>query len=381
MNDLSLLIKHNTPAKAFSKIKLDHAHFVYIPSTKLIDFNEILDIIKFIHSIYQKYGRIPLPVELRLGSAQFADKLTITLLECICQHIILFHNQDVKLQMHPPSSISTEGIYSSPLQLLTSPKLATRKMYPSKFELEIYKNHYRRVCSANDIIGTSFLSKVFDDIVTFQLPFDINEADRETIAEILVELVGNACEHTHADCLLDIDITNNYNKKNTPGDFFGINISIVNFSEQLFSHAIESKFLSSSSPLPNARYEYVKQAHQNHIGFFNSTYLPDDFFTIAAFQHKISGRTQSSLTGGTGLTKLVKGIQLRSDAHRCFMNTGYRRLAFLPKYLEYNSDDWIGFNESNNFLDSPPDTTLFESSTLYIPGTAYNLTFVMKKGS
>ena len=40
------------------------------------------------------------------------------------------------------------------------------------------------------------------------------------LAEVIVELVGNAGEHGETECMLDIDITeNDYGKKNEDGEF------------------------------------------------------------------------------------------------------------------------------------------------------------------
>lgn len=385
MNGLPLFIDWNSTKKVATnhRIKIENSVFVYqAPSTTTkVDTGTIRDIINFVNAIRAKYSGIPLPIEFRLGNVQFVDKLIITLFECICQYIMVHHKKDVRLVMHAGNHIHSDGIWSSPLLLLTSPKIDTRKKYPQKFQLELYNNHYRRVFSAQDVINTSCLSRTFDDLVSFQLIFDIAESDRESIAEIVVELVGNACEHTHSDCLLDIDITRNYFKANTEGNYFGINICIVDFSEQLFNSAVSSKILNAEGVPLKPRYEYVKQAYLNHQSFFSSAYTSNDFFTIAAFQHKISGRISNNMTGGTGLTKLVKGLQLRSDSHNCYMESGLRRLKFSPKYLEYNEDDWIGFNTANNFLNAPPDASLFKDTKVYIPGTAYNLTFVMKKGN
>ena len=111
----------------------------------------------------------------------------------------------------------------------------------------------------------------------------------------------------------------------------------------------------------------------------DDTYKEEDFFNIASFQHKISGSIKKNTTGGTGLTKLVSSLEKQSDAHKCYLITGNRALWFFHQYLEYNQDGWIGFNTENDFLNKTPAYTVIGPNSIYLPGTAYNLNFVMKR--
>ncbi|MEI3281658.1 MAG: hypothetical protein V8R61_02550 [Enterocloster sp.] len=105
----------------------------------------------------------------------------------------------------------------------------------------------------------------------------------------------------------------------------------------------------------SGRYKDVWNAYKFHQGYFNSEYTEDDFFNIAAFQHKISGSIRKEVTGGTGLTKLIYSLEKRSDAHNCYMSSGKRLLWFQREFLEYNDDNWIGFNLNKDFLTHIPE--------------------------
>ena len=60
------------------------------------------------------------------------------------------------------------------------------------------------------------------------------------------------------------------------------------------------------------------------------------------------------------------------------MITGNRALYFREEYMK-RSDGWIGFNETGDYIEKPPSKNVIGVCPVYIPGTGYNLHFVMKK--
>lgn len=382
MNGLDLLFQENQ-GKISKKRRVEIAkkHFVFHFGGGVFSMNSLREVLRFFYAICDRYKGIPLPVDLDLGEVHFSDKLVITLLECVCEHIIQTYRTDIRLYINPKGDIWTDGFYSSPLLLLMNRELVRRKEFCIKFEMEIYQRHFRRRFDGVEVPESYVQSKAFDDIVYFLNLFDLDVHDREDIAEIAMELVGNATGHTRSDCLLDIDVTRDYDKRNTEGKYVGINLSVVNFSRKLLSNAIQEKIMQDTEDVLGDRYQYVKSAYKNHAGHFGEAYTEQDFFTITAFQHKISGRMENNVTGGTGLTGLIKGLQQRSDSHSCYAVSGCRRLKFKPEYLVYNEDGWIGFNTTNDYLNKPPESGLLTKNDLIIPGTAFNLTFVMKRGN
>lgn len=217
---------------------------------------------------------------------------------------------------------------------------------------------------------------MMDDIAYFQNPYSIETEYREAISEVIVELIGNASEHGEANCLVDFDIAPSYSRADSEKEFFGLNLAIVNFSHQLLGTALKNKL--KQPEIQGTRYNAVRKAYKYHSQFFNLNYTEEDFFNLTAFQHKISGR-KDSMTGGTGLTKLIKSLETRSEAHMCYVQSGERMIVFRPEYLTYNNDGWLGFNESNNYISDAPQNSLFSSNCYTLPGTAFNLNFVMKR--
>ncbi len=378
MENLYLLLLKNSIQ--YKKIKLYNKSLLLNNEDLIIDHRSICELLECCNSLEQNYIGMSIPLTISFNSFCFYDKLTFVLFECICYHVLKTRKLKVSY-LKKRESITTAGISSSPLNLLCN--LSFNKIdylkFNNKFFKEIYHDHFRKIINGNLIFeGTDELSDLYDDVSNFLNFYNIDEQSKDNIAEVIVELVGNAGEHTGSDCLIDIDVARNYSKKNADGIFSGINIVIINFSDKLFGDDLKDKILKNNNFLDD-RYIKVLDAYNFHSKYFNNNYSIDDFFNIAAFQHKISGREKNYRTGGTGLTKLIHSLEKRADAHHCYMVSGDSKLVFKQEYLEYNSDNWIGFNEENEFLNKLPDFDVFEKFPVYIPGTAFNLNFVLKE--
>lgn len=342
----------------------------------------IRKIIGFINNLHSKFKTMNIPVIFSFGYVDIVDKLSFVIFECICYYLIKKHNHRVIIKWQPRKNIWTEGIFSSPLLLLSCNKRECEKKFPQKFFLDIYMKHFRRIINSDKIKDTNYLGSLYKDLDIFLNTFNIEKEYRDQIGEVIAELVGNACEHGSTDCLLDIDITSNHNKEIKSvlqeGYFYGINIVVLNFSDILLGDGIRNKLLSEN--INADRYEMVQKAYNYHKKYFNEKYKEVDFFNISAMQDKISGRIEYTESGGTGLTMLIKALQEKSDTESCYVLSGYRNILFIKEYLEYDSDKWLGFNKNKNFLADIPDENISTEGYIYFPGTAYNLNFIMKRG-
>lgn len=83
--------------------------------------------------------------------------------------------------------------------------------------------------------------------------------------------------------------------------------------------------------------------------------------------------------GGTGLTSLVKSLLEKSDSHLCYMLSGNRIIFFQQDLMKFNEKNLIGFNKNGDYLSQLPEADIFKTINTYIPGTAYNLNFAIKK--
>lgn len=358
-----------------ARINIKNNAIVFEYQGGFFNFKLLQTILEFSNAVLAKNYPIGLPIRFSFkNTIQFSDKLTYVLFECICYQLIQ-SGHPVYTNIRPKYSINTHGYQSSPLWLLTTGKLSHIEKYTGKFNREYYQLHFRTILENQ--AEESALSTLMDDIAIFQKPFGIKAEEREKVTEVLIELVGNAKEHATGDCLIDFDISSKYFKRGVNGkNYRGINIVILNFADELLNTSIQEKLCQKTDL--SERHQKVIQAYDLHKRYFCKEYLKEDFFNIAAFQHKISGRMENYSTGGTGLTKLILSLEEDSDAYNCYVMSGHRKLLFEKEYMKYNEDQWIGFNCTNDFLGAPPNLKLIQEAPFFLPGTAYNLNFVME---
>ncbi len=387
LKNIDYLFKKN--GTSASKIKVINGKIKIVTNSGIFSGKDIKYIIEQINAVHKQYPRLKIPIEFYFGSMVFIDKLTFVILECICYYLIhdCGHYVQIFMNIDVSNDIHIAGIMSSPLKLLNCTTRGSVKKYPDKFKNDLYGSHYRKLIIDENVEKTNYLGRLYKDIDTFLKPFGIEEDARDNISNVISELVGNACEHGNTDCLIDIDVATNYKKiikeQNDGYNYYGINIAVVDMSDILLGTGVYNNIISSEIHGKNSRYLTVREAFNNHKSKFSSEYTIDDFCNITTFQHKISGRNTDAETGGTGLTKLIKSLEERSDTYRCYVISGERAINFYKEMLEYNENQWIGFNEDKNYVSNIPGrdnkgNEVVTSSLIYMPGTAYNLNFVMR---
>lgn len=371
-----------SPNRNNKKIKhtVKNNEYILEISETVIDFGVIVKIISFIEQLNRFPIFTTIPLIIKFKHIKRTDKLIICLLEAICYREITCHNRDIKIQfIKVDREIQNVGIISSPLNLLNSRTTLKRKEYIGKYKRDIYRNHYRRIIPKDVAADSRVLNDVLFDVNGFLKTYDIKDTTRKEIVEVVSELAGNVIEHTDSDCIIDLEVTPPvFEKEGDKKDikYYGINIVVMNFSEKCLGDDIKA-LLKNEEELKD-RYLEVHKALEIHSKEFNEQYKEEDFYNIAVFQDKISGRKQIAATGGTGLTKLIHSLETKSDAHRCYVISGNRGLIFEKNYLQYNQDNWIGFNDNNRFIDSTPNRKLIYKNKLFFPGTAFQLSFVME---
>ncbi len=365
------------------KLRMSKGNIVYTITPResnRFGFYELKKIIAFIN--YLKKKKQPkLKIIVNMGNIVFVDKLTYILLECIASYAVnegfnIFFNFSCK------NNIWIEGIKYSPLMYLST---NNREEFNKHFKLDINGAHYRRLITVESNKNFDAASKLMQDIISFMKSIKVSDECRCTIAEVISELVDNALEHGESDCLVDLDITENYQKIPLPGeenedsqeDYYGVNIVVVSFSKYLLNSKLKRK-MESMEELTE-RYREIVKARETHSSKWNDDYGEEDFYNITAFQHKITGRPQEQKTGGTGLTKLLRTLELRSDAYNCYMITGEKAVIFLHDCIKYNEKDWVGFNTENNYFEHIPSKDSIMKNVFFLPGTGYNLNFVLRR--
>ena len=162
----------------------------------------------------------------------FDEKFTYVLLECYLEHIIADHGVSIKLIYNTKDkNIYTDGINHSPLHIFEDPACSSMD-FVRRFRFDVGENYYRKLFSANENDDET-LSSACTTLCLFFEGLGISKERSNLLAEVAVELVGNAIEHSRSDCFLDIDVTpRKYVRRNNPAGpkYYGVNICVVNFS-------------------------------------------------------------------------------------------------------------------------------------------------------
>lgn len=382
MDNLSLLFEKNKTGCSKVKLNGDTLYINIFPQQGLFSGIEIDRIIKIVNAAHKKYGKLKFRVELYFGRIKFIDKLAYIFLECICYYLIKIYGHPTQIYMEVESEIWTNGIISSPLLLLNHTKDSSIVKFTEKFRFEIYAFHFRRVIKRMEGVS-NYLGELYEEIDRFLKLFGIDEDCRDEVALVVVELVGNADEHAQTDCLIDIDVAPDFKKyKNDicsdSNYYYGINIAVINFSEKNLGDDIKKNIINDEENISQDRYKQVIEAYKSHKDKFNNDYAEEDFCNITTFQKKISGRKEKFTTGGAGLPKLIKSLEEKSDMYRCYVISGNRCINFYEYALEYDSNGWIGFNRGKNYFTEVPELGVVDDCLIYMPGTAYNLNFIMR---
>ena len=381
------LLLENNSSKTQNRIKMTpNKEYIYINQSQQVGLHEIKKIINFLNSIKSRHRLSLLPIKIILGkNIVIEDKLTYILLECICYHLIVKEKCKLSLTFSCPHNIYNEGIKTSHLKHIDGTQTGMSN-FTNHFRLDLKGSHFRRVIKSEEFDGAQ-TSRTVQDIDSFLKFQFIHETYRADVSNIVGELIDNSLEHSKSDCLIDIDITTDYEKNNSESSddlYCGVNIVVLNFSDVLLGQGVGIKLkrimsMEERSTTISQRYIDVLNAKKYHSKFWSDDYSEDDFYTLASFQHKISCRLGSYATGGTGLTQLIRGLEEKSDAYNCYVLSGGRRINFIKSMLTCDENKWVGFNNESDFLTHIPSPKCIVDSGLYFSGTAYNLNFVMKR--
>ena len=376
MKNLNLLEEYNEGLISIPHIKNKNI-IEYKSKVKVFDFIELKRLIYFFQAVDKKFNGVKFIKcdILYENEMQFADKLTYILLECLIYYEKIIKNRKLSFKINNcHHNIFTEGIWDSCLNYTEN-----NEAYRELFNKTLTRFHYRKVISYEEQQAKpDTVSFVMAELTQFLETCGITQKYAHQAAEISVELIDNAIEHSQSDCLLDIDVSRNsyFKGANRDEEFFAVNIAIVNFSECLLGEKI-GKILQDGKSLTDQfiKLNKIKLIHEK---YFSDKYTEKQFYMMSAFQNKITSREHSKSTGGRGLTRLIERLQESSVSDICYVVSNDNCLFFIKNFIGQDEDKWVGFNEQNN-ITFPPSEHSLKQTPLNIIGTAYNLTFVFKK--
>lgn len=356
----------------------------YIKINSEIDFSNLTTILNQL-AIAIKTQKVK-TIIIVANEMKFDDKLIYILFECTIYSLITKYKKRIYMQCDESklsSHIFIAGIKESLIY-----RMARGEIKSDEFEAEfkkniIGKNHFRKIISKET--SSSYFSKLMGDIKSFLCNSFVynkrNNVERDKfyideVANVIIELVQNANEHSNSDCLIDIDLSGDwYRPKNKERKFLTINLIVLNFSKILLGDTVKKKILNSQN-LTKDRYRKANDIYKYQKEYFGDLFNENIYFDVMTFQNGISGRA-NTVTGGTGLPLLLKFLMAESETEYCYMLSGRYGLNLQAKKLEI-SDEWVGFNENNNILDLPDEEFLIKNK-LFLPGCAFNLNLTIEQ--
>ena len=369
---------HNPTFKPKKMIPSREGWVEYVDNSSKLDFFTINRLLRYISGMHNRFNYMHLGLIIRLPHMIAEDKLSIEILESIVYSLIVDYHHTVVIEIKLDRQILTDGFVYSPLRFLMVSNYSLDD-FVTNYQNHSELRHYRRIIPKEWTFNGKLGENIFPDVLWTIANTVGNNEFASALAEVSTELVNNANEHNEADCMLDIDIGDEYVKKDgSDGVYYGISLSVISFSSKTLPDQLTEKI--TQGRFTGKRYGIVADAFEKHKEFFNEDYGKRDFFMTAAFQDKITGRIASDSSGGTGLTRLIQTLEEYSDSSKCYVVSDNRVLFFFQELLGYDKNGWIGFNRENDFQNLPPETGVLKESPIIIPGVAYNLSFVCKKG-
>lgn len=335
---------------------------------------EVKALLGKINYVMKKYGKMCRELYLEFDHVRPKDKLSYIILECIVYELLQKYKKVIVVARCVIPGIHTSGINYSPL-IKYMRRTISADQYCRYFSNDLGKRYFRRTINKDDKMAVSIL---MTDIKSFFKFFNLEKEDGNKIARIVSELADNACEHAESDCLIDIDVSEDYRKNNDPdGIYYSVNICVLNFSKIFLGDTLREK-IHKQRYGSASRYITLAKAYETHKNFFDSEYTEEHFFMLSTFQDEISGRDNVTETGGTGLYEMIREVEKRVDTHHCYVLSKDKVIGFWPEFLLSNSQGWIGFNKQSDFLNERPDEKILTDSDTFLTGTGYNLTLIYR---
>lgn len=345
------------------------------------DFSSLASVIEFIKGVNIHYKENKVPIALDFSGLEPRDKLTVNLLEAIAYHVIVNLGQKIVLLYEFSNNIVTQQMGDAAFRFL-GPNNYSKEIFIDKFLGIGVSGQRNRQILQNDVD----LNKVQLDFTALSQMWGLSYQVAKKIGKLIAELVDNSIIHASASVIVDLDVTTLMHNTKTDVQVYGLNITIMNFSDILLYERVRDKMgsfimnieLFETTALFQV-YSKIKQALEYHTAHFSKVYTPDHFWTIASLQHHISGRQGQYDTNGVGLTKLVKMIQKYAEDDYEYVASGKVGIWFLSEFMNFNNstDQFVGFNKNSNFVSALPDQKVLGRTALYLPGTFYNLSFAI----
>lgn len=339
--------------------------------------------------LIKNYKNIFLKVTLNIKSVYISDNPCIVILEQIIYYVI--KNTDFRVHFlfyydEREKSYCTNFLTNSILFRYRNKYIIDedRRKLIEHFEsyISIFdKNNFRRKIRYSSI-ENSTTSKLMGDINTF-LKFNIsNESVREDIIEIISELASNMEEHGCADYIVQLQIMDNISKVKKSLNDDTITGKILDL--MIYNLSNNKLYTGMKRMLDEGYIESQKkffEAYEFHKEKFYEKYTLEDFLVLSTFQKYISSRKNQYGTGGTGLTVCMKKLYdyLFIEYAENYVVSGKTLFSLNPEYIEEKQKNYIGFNETGNYLTDIPSESAHPGTEFNYNGTLYYMELFIKE--
>lgn len=372
-------------SKGEKKFGLKTKNYEIVCKDELFNSETLLDIAKKIKNFVRLYRFQKKNIILNIRSVKtFADKNTYLILDLLVFYL-LYTCKSCKLYIKVDADLSFathNGIRNTTLYRMTEKSfLLNREEFLDDYVIfRSDTKSYRRIIFKKEF-NDKTASIVSTDIGNvLKLFFDEDWID--DICEIISEIVCNAYSHNKSFVLIDIDICDDMCKENSPKDigesFKSLNISILNFGDAKIYGKIMNNVKCRRYKEDDKVYNKVYKAYDYHKDRFNEVYTEECFFTITAFQKRVTSRQLESGNSGTGLTTLIQNIVGKTDDSLSYVISGKTAIFFKSDFLDVSDDGSVGFNKSNNYVGDIPDDEVLSYCGIFIPGTIYQLHLIRR---
>lgn len=311
-----------------------------------------------------------------IDSDYIAGQAILTLMESIIYFVMNEWNFKVMYRFSIKDNVLGYQIFKNSILFKYNNKKISIEDYNTEYnkQITVDMDHFRKLCRNNEENRKGkFISITMDEVDTFLKLFEFDDDYRNELAEVIVEIVDNALNHSNGDCILNLNVL-----KNSYHRYKYVDVALVVIDDIFIGKEIMEYIYKENKSEYSEKNKIVLEAYEKHKKFFDETYNIHSFAMISAFQKYVTTR-KMSYTGGTGLTTLIKALIEKSNHNFCYAISGDTNMIFIKEFLKLNEEGLIGFNEENNYKEMPPNKKVVSVNKYDMNINIYNLQFVLKE--
>ena len=339
--------------------------------TKSLSGKEIYKILETIKWANNRFPRNRFTIAIK--SNRFASSDVVSVLEIIMLFLSINYPRLWKIDFKDQRLIKNNILYNNSLLAKYNNELLGAS-FAKDFNSKVLRlEHYRAIISLNDFLeDNKSVSAYCDDIFSYLKHTGISETLYCDLFEACSEVINNVFDHTETDCLVDIKCSTVV----TGQKYFSINI--ISLSDVFIGTKL-IELLKNNKINEYSGANIVLKAFDFHSKYFSQEYDLESFGFVCSFQNRVSTRGNSTQSGGTGLTTLIKKIHGKKtqEEYYSYIISGKNMLNLKTDYLTVDSNGLIGVNDNNDFYSTIPSKEIIMKEERVFPGTIFSISLLL----